>query len=121
MKSPLFLALFGAVSHSACAQSATNADKVAAPAGSVAATGADAVVRKALKGFNPQVDIDYIGAAPFAGFREVIAGGQVIYVSDDGKYLIVGNAMDIAKRTSVSENSPALTRLNQLWPLPVRR
>ncbi|HZV37150.1 MAG TPA: thioredoxin fold domain-containing protein [Pseudoxanthomonas sp.] len=110
MKSPLFLALFGAVSLSACAQSATSADKAAAPAGNAAATGTDAVVRKALKGFNPQVDVEYVGAAPFAGFREVIASGQVIYVSDDGKYLIVGNAMDIAKRTSVSENSPALIR-----------
>lgn len=110
MKSSLFLALFGVVSLSACAQSAPTADKAAAPAGSAANAGADAAVRKALKGFNPQVEVEYIGAAPFAGFREVIASGQMVYVSNDGKYLMVGNVMDIAKRTSVSENSPALIR-----------
>ena len=111
MKSSLLLALLGAASLSACAQSTS-------PAGSAAAkpvaarsgndTAADALARKALASWDPRVEIGHVGAAPFAGFREVIAGGQLVYVSDDGKTLLVGTALDTATRSNLSERSPAL-------------
>ena len=113
MKSPLFLALLGAASLSACAQSTSASHPAAAANAAVAAKsaatpGADDKVRKALTAWNPQVEINHIGAAPFAGFREVIAGGQLVYVSDDGKVLLVGTALDTASHANLSESSPAL-------------
>ena len=64
-------ALLGAISLSACAQqpAATPASATtAAPAGDSAA---DKRVRDALKQLDPNFAPDFIGPAPFAGFREV--------------------------------------------------
>ena len=111
MKSSLLLALLGAASLSACAQSTSSAgpaQPLAAKASSNPA--ADALARKALTSWEPNVEINHVGAAPFAGFREVIAGGQLVYVSDDGKVLLVGTALDTASRANLSDSSPALLR-----------
>lgn len=109
MKSSLLIALLGAVSLSACAQSTTATDQSSKTAASASTSKEmEGKVRAALNGLNSQIKVEYIGAAPFPGFREVIASGQVVYVSDDGKYLLQGSVLDIANRKSVSENSPAL-------------
>ena len=52
-------------------------------------------MRDVLKKLSPAIAIDRIGPAPMPGFREVVAGGQVVYVSDDGKYLFQGGLLDI--------------------------
>lgn len=113
MKSSLLLSLLGVASLSACAQSTSAADPSATKA--VAARpsenpAADARARKALADWDSAVVVSHVGPAPFAGFREVIAGGQLIYVSDDGKVLLIGTALDTASRANLSEGSPALRR-----------
>ncbi|MEO5561281.1 MAG: DsbC family protein [Dokdonella sp.] len=55
---------------------------------------ADAAARKVLHDLVPQANPDAIEAAPLPGFRQVIVGSQVIYVSDDGKYLMQGTLFD---------------------------
>ena len=85
-------AVLGALSLTACAQPAPPAAKApaaaaAAKAGPVANASADQAVRAALTALNPGFQVDYIGAAPFPGFREVVVSGQLLYVSDDGRYL----------------------------------
>ena len=131
MKRFAIAALFSAMSLSACAQSATPAAiapsakvETAPPATTVAeakivAGTPDAVVRDVLKGLSPRVSIDRIGPAPMAGFREVVAGGQVVYVSDDGKYLFQGGLLDVAKRKDLSETAMAKLRSDVLKTLPV--
>jgi thiol:disulfide interchange protein DsbC len=117
--------LLGAVSLSACAQTSppSTAARPGAQATSAKATpsaaSADAQVRAAVKKINPRVDIDQLGPAPIRGFQEVIVGGQALYVSDDGKYLIDGALYDIATRTNLAEASMARLRSRLLKTIPV--
>ena len=127
---PYLLVLLGAFSLSACAQS--NSPAVAAKPGAEAGrtdggtTGGVAVVagtpaaraRDALRKVNPQVRIDQIAAAPLPGFQEVIVGGQVIYVSDDGKYLMQGTLYDIDAKKDLGEASMAKVRKQLLKSIP---
>lgn len=99
-------AVLGALSLTACAQqpSAPAATAGTAPATSAAAAGANPEqrVRSALLQLDPDFKPDYIGAAPFPGFREVLAGGQVLYISDDGRYLMQSQPFDIQNKAPVS-------------------
>jgi thiol:disulfide interchange protein DsbC len=118
------LLLLGAVSLSACAQtspSATAAKPGATPADAAVATAAtpEARVRAALHAINPTVDIDQIGPAPIKGFQEAIVGGQPVYVTDDGRYLVQGTLYDIANRTNLGEASMAKLRVKLLQSVPV--
>ncbi|MFT4247777.1 MAG: DsbC family protein [Pseudomonas sp.] len=116
-------ALLGALSLSACAQStapaAAPAEKGAVTAPSAASTGsAERRVRAALTALDPDFKPDYIGAAPFPGFREVVVSGQVLYVSDDGRYLMQAQPFDIqAKQFAASEGLLAYRR-KQLETIP---
>ena len=76
-------------------------------------------MREILKGLNPRIRVDRIAQAPIPGFREVVAGGQVVYVSDDGKYLFQGGLLDIANRKDMSEAAMTKVRADVLKTLPV--
>jgi thiol:disulfide interchange protein DsbC len=117
--------LLGAFSLSACAQTSPTSSAahpgsqaMAAKATSSAAP-AEAQVRAAMKKINPRMDIDQIGPAPIKGFQEVIVGGQALYVSDDGRYLIDGALYDIATKTNLAEASMARLRSRLLQTIPV--
>ena len=110
-------ALLGALSLTACAQAPqppAQADAAAAPPAPVrplkAGEGAtpDERARSAIAQLNPNAKVDYVGAAPLAGFREVIAGGQLLYVSDDGRYLMQGAVLDLQQQQDLIQTSPAL-------------
>ena len=115
-------ALLATASLSACAQApqpettgapAAAGTPDAAPATAPAAplTGTpDERARQALQRLNPQIQVDYVGQAPVPGFREVIVGGQVVYVSDDGKYLMQGTLVDLATQDELTQSSPALSK-----------
>jgi thiol:disulfide interchange protein DsbC len=79
----------------------------------------EARVRDVLKQLNPKIRVDSVGPAPIPGFREVIAGGQVVYVSDDGKYLFQGGLLDIDRRKDMSEAALAKVRGEVLKTLPL--
>ncbi|HEY5971932.1 MAG TPA: DsbC family protein [Pseudoxanthomonas sp.] len=108
-------ALLGTVSLSACAK-APQSDEAAKPAAAAASTPAAKAgtpnerARQALKTLNPQVQVEYVGAAPLPGYREVIVGGQVVYVSDDGKYLVQGTVLDIDAKKELTQSSAALSK-----------
>jgi thiol:disulfide interchange protein DsbC len=123
---PLFClaALLASASLSACAQApqpAGAATEAAAPVANRQAPAAplpdgatpEARVRQALQTLNPQIQIDYVGAAPLPGFREAIVGGQLVYVSDDGKYLVQGTVVDIATQSELTQSSPAVSKYRQ--------
>lgn len=115
-------------SLSACAQQATpeatgqkitiGPQATAEPA--FAAGTPEARARAVLRDLNPQIRVESITPAPIPGFREVIATGQVVYVSDDGKYLFQGGLLDIAKRKDMSEAAMARLRVDILKTLPVK-
>ena len=112
-------ALLGAISLSACAQPPA-ATPVAATAS--APTPADAAtekrVREALKQLDPNFAPDYIGPAPFGGFREVVVSGQVLYVTDDGRYLMQSQPYDIEKRAMATSTGLLAHRRTLLASLP---
>jgi len=118
-------ALFGALSLTACAQqpSAPAASKGASPAAAAtpaapAAGSADERVRSALQKLDPKFAPDYIGAAPFPGFREVLVGGQVLYVTDDGRYLMQSQPYDIQNKAPVSSAGLLAYRQKLLAKVP---
>ena len=109
----LCLATLGFLSLSACAQPANPpaaAKTAAATPAASAPAGADQRVRQALKGLNPQIAVDYVGPAALPGFQEVIVGGQLVYVSNDGKYLIQGSVVDMAAKEELSQSSGTLNK-----------
>ena len=116
MKRLLATALLGALSLTACAQApqspaAQTQGQAKAPANSSAA---DAKVRAALSKLNPDVSVEYIGVAPLPGFREVIAGGQLVYISDDGRYLVQGAVVDLQRENrDLMRDSAALAKFRQ--------
>ena len=124
MKRLVFAALF-CLSLSACAQSTDPATPTAAkPVATVkepsfAAGTPEARVRDALRALNPRIQVESIDKAPIPGFREVIAGGQVIWVSDDGKYLFQGDLMDVAARKNLSDVALSKVRGEVLKTLPL--
>lgn len=123
MKSTLFFVLCAA-SLTACAQSpapeAATATKApaAAAAPEVEPGTADERALAAIRSLNAQVQIDHIAAAPLPGFREVIVGGQVIYVSDDGRYLLQGSLFDVKAKKDLSQSGLAEVRRDLLKTIP---
>lgn len=115
-------ALLGAISLSACAQSPSPDKAAAAGAAATPAAGGDAAaetrVREALRKINPDFKADFIGAAPFAGFREVVVAGQVLYVSDDGRYLMQAQPFDIQNRRFAAGEGLLSYRRKQLQSVP---
>jgi len=69
----------------------------------LAADSGDAKARAALAAYAPNARIEKIAPAPVHGLFEVVVGGQVYYVSDDGKYLVTGTVFDIAARRDLTE------------------
>ena len=88
----------------------------AAPAPAAASTpvGVEATVRAALTNLAPGAEVGKISASPIPGYREVPLEGKVIYVSDDGKYLIQGTLFDIAARESLTAASESVLRKDLL-------
>lgn len=124
---PYFLALLGAVSLSACAQPSSDAAQTAGMAATAASAPAvtsgapDDNARAAVRKLNAQARIEHVGAAPLKGFREVIVSGQVVYVSDDGRYVIQGSLYDTRAHKDLARNSEAFTavRRSLLKTVPV--
>jgi len=123
-------AIFGAISLSACAQAPdAPAKKPVVAAASTpkapqpAAGTPDARAIAALKTLSPQAQVDKVGAAPIPGFREAVVAGQVIYVSDDGKYLFIpgagGALFDAEHHRNLSEGTLAGMRSDLLKTIPV--
>lgn len=129
MKKALLTAVLGGMSLVACAQGqAPAADKAAAPAAPPAVTGpmepkvaagsADANAIAAIRKLNSQVQIDKVGPAPLPGFREVVVGGQVVYVSEDGRYLMQGALMDMQTKRDLAQQALAIVRKDLLAQVP---
>jgi len=122
----LAFAVLCCLSLSACAQQAAPGagQKItigpkAAPEPVYAAGSPEARVREALRRLQPNIQVESINPSPIPGFREVIATGQVVYVSDDGKYLFQGGLLDIDKRKDMSEAAMAKLRVEILKTLPL--
>lgn len=126
----LLLALVAAsFSLTACAQQDPQAaaggtqataapDAPTSPALDVDPASADGRAVEAIRKINPRIEVDAVGPAPIDGFREVIVSGQVLYVSDDGRYLLQGSLFDVEQRRDLSESGLAKVRKALLDEVP---
>jgi len=68
------------------------------------------VVRRALNKSMPTLKIDSVKSSEVKGLYEVAVGANILYVSEDGKYLLQGHLIDIAARKDLTEGKLADTR-----------
>lgn len=66
-----------------------------------------ATIRSALGG----VDISSIETTPVPGLYEVTAGGKIVYISSDGRYMLQGELIDFRSHKSLTEAKRASLRL----------
>ncbi|MEW9624004.1 DsbC family protein [Rhodanobacter geophilus] len=109
----------------ACAadNAATAAPATGAPASSpVLGDGVDAaalkLVQQSLAKLAPGVEVDVVNRAPLPGFYQVIASGQLVYVSTDGKYLLNGDLVDLGAKKSLNDAAWAVFRKAELAKVP---
>jgi len=84
---------------------------------SVADTGAREAITKSLSGIFPGITPDKIAPSPMEGVSEVLIGPRLLYVSNDGKFLLQGSLIDLKTRADISEerrNDIRLDALNDL-------
>jgi thiol:disulfide interchange protein DsbC len=78
-------------------------------------------IRNAIQKLSPGVSIDSIKPAAIKGVYEVVVGGQTLYLSEDGKYLVQGQMIDTASRKNLSEQSLAGLRQISLKALDAKQ
>lgn len=76
-------------------------------------------LKQALAKSMPNVQATKISATPIAGLYEVIVGSQVVYMSDDARYMIEGDLFDLKTKQNVSENAKSVIRLAAVEKLGV--
>jgi thiol:disulfide interchange protein DsbC len=124
------LAAFCALGLSACTQnndvvgvaaahgSETGRAQKSVGTGMPANSSIEATIRAALKRLDPDLNPEYIGDAAVAGYQEVIVGGDVVFVTNDGKYLVQG-LLDLRDRRDMAQfGSLPKRRLKALDEIP---
>jgi len=78
----------------------------------------DKAVREAINQLAPNATIDAIAESTLPGFYEVSLGGQLVYVSQDGRYLVQGTVYDIVNRVDITEQKRSDARKSALAEVP---
>lgn len=86
-------------------------DAVPATAASTITPAVREAITAALHKMAPGVRVQEIAPMPIAGLYQVVAQGQVLYMTGDGRYAIQGDAFDVQTRTPL--NSQTMNRLRQ--------
>lgn len=108
----LLLCLFANLSLATLMATAVAAAQPAAPA-----KAADAAIRAAIAKKFPEMKIDEVRASPMKDIYEVQMGGEIAYISGDGKFLIAGDMYEIDSRTNLTENGRQKGRMQALAKL----
>lgn len=70
----------------------------------------EAAIKKALGKFMPSEQIDKVRPSEINGLYEVVAGSNIFYASEDGKYLIQGQLFDAEAKKNITESKLAGVR-----------
>lgn len=86
------------------------------PTASFADDTTDALARSVAKqlGESP----DDVRASPITGLYQVTLGGQLFYVSADGRYLVSGRVIDLETRENLTDRALGALRLDALTQVP---
>ncbi|MCE7031202.1 DsbC family protein [Lysobacter sp. GX 14042] len=128
----LLAVMAAAFSLSACAGPADGPAAASAAPGTVAASAgapvkpaagtAEARAVEAIAQLSPQSAVQSVGPSPLPGYTQAIVGGQVVYVSEDGRYLLVagqgGAVLDLQENRNLSEEALASMRVELLAKIP---
>jgi len=68
-------------------------------------------LKQALAKSMPNVQTTKISATPIEGLYEVVVGSQVVYMSDDARYMIEGDLFDLKTKKNISEDAKSSIRL----------
>jgi thiol:disulfide interchange protein DsbC len=71
-------------------------------------------VRGSLAVLAPNVQPDSITATPVPGLYEVMFGPQLIYVSEDGRYVLQGSMIDLKRRENLSKPRIAAAKMRAI-------
>lgn len=89
---------------------------------SVAATDADTDrndrLRKALTDVFPDLEITRIRPSPVPGLHEVLMGTNLLYLSEDARYVLQGDLIDLNSRLNLSDQERAAVRKQILASVP---
>ena len=85
---------------------------LALAAAPLAAHAGGAEIRKAFLAQFPGAKITEIVKTPYSGLYEVFMDGQLVYASADGRYVFLGNVIDLADHKNLTE-----ARMNQLMKI----
>ena len=77
------------------------------------------MVQQAIRKLSAQAEVDSIQPAQLPGFYQVIASGQMLYISTDGKYMMHGDVVDLTRRQNLSDDAWAKFRKTALAKVPV--
>ncbi len=80
-----------------------NAEEKAGAGKQAASAKGEAAVRESLAAILPNTQIDSIGPTPIPGMYEVVVGPRVVYMSEDGRYLVQGSMIDLLHRVNLTE------------------
>lgn len=75
-------------------------------------------IEETIKGIKETATIRSITPTAIAGLNEVVADGSVIYVSDDGKYVLSGVLLDVDGRANLTERALSGVRVDALASIP---
>lgn len=67
-------------------------------------------IRKSVAQLMPSIEIDSVKPSEIKGLYEITVGATILYVSEDGKYMLQGHLFDIEKRKDLTEVKLADTR-----------
>jgi len=115
----LLLCLFAQLSLATLLATSVAAAQTAAPKATDQKS-ADATIRAALAKKFPDMKVDEVRASPMAGIYEVQLGGEVAYISGDGRFLIAGDMYEIDSRTNITETGRQKSRVQALSKLDER-
>ena len=77
--------------------------------------------RDAIHSLLPLSIIDQVMKSDLPGFYEVIISGQIVYVTQDGKYLLQGNLYDVPRKKDLTAARIATLRAQALAKLPASK
>lgn len=83
-----------------------------------AATDHKAAVADAISALGGNASRSVVVETPINGLKEVRVDGQVVYVSEDGKYLIAGDLIDVKSKINLSDITRSELRAKTLRDAP---
>lgn len=71
-------------------------------------------IRQSLKLSMPSLSVSSVKQSEANGLYEVVVGANILYVSEDGKYLLQGHLIDIAAKKDLTEEKLSNTRVQAI-------